>query len=112
VSFPAIFSCFQSFSHIAHRSCGSKGRRPRTGKPRLSTGSTAKAWLDRRETELREARGKGLVGITLRYPYEGAERDVTNNMLHREYNNPKRVIAFNTAEKWSSDVSEVLPGKS
>jgi hypothetical protein len=32
--------------------------------------------------------------------------DVINNMLHGEYNNPKRVVAFNTAEKWSSDVSE------
>jgi hypothetical protein len=32
--------------------------------------------------------------------------NVINNMLHGEYNNPKRVIAFNTAEKWSSDVSE------
>jgi hypothetical protein len=29
-----------------------------------------------------------------------------NNMLHGEYNNPRRVVAFNTAEKWSSDVSE------
>ena len=32
--------------------------------------------------------------------------NVINNMLHGEYNNPKRVVAFNTAEKWSSDVSE------
>jgi hypothetical protein len=32
--------------------------------------------------------------------------DVINNMLHGEYNNPKRVVAFNTAEKWASDVSE------
>jgi hypothetical protein len=28
-----------------------------------------------------------------------------NNILHGEYNNPMRVVAFNTAEKWSSDVS-------
>ena len=32
--------------------------------------------------------------------------NVTTNMLHGEYNDPKRVVAFNTAEKWSSDVSE------
>jgi hypothetical protein len=32
--------------------------------------------------------------------------NVINNMLNGEYNNPKRVVAFNTAEKWSSDVSE------
>ena len=32
--------------------------------------------------------------------------NVINNMLHGEYNNPKRVVAFNTAEEWSSDVSE------
>jgi hypothetical protein len=32
--------------------------------------------------------------------------NVINNMLHGEYNDPKRVVAFNTAEKWSSDVSE------
>jgi len=32
--------------------------------------------------------------------------NVINNMLHGEYNAPKRVVAFNTAEKWSSDVSE------
>jgi hypothetical protein len=38
---------------------------------------------------------------------EQADLDnVINNMLHGEYNNPKRVVAFNTAEKWSSDVSE------
>src|SRR5256885_6723820 len=32
--------------------------------------------------------------------------NVVTNMLNGEYNNPKRVIAFNTPEKWSSDVSE------
>jgi hypothetical protein len=32
--------------------------------------------------------------------------NIINNLLHGEYNNPKRVVAFNTAEKWSSDVSE------
>jgi hypothetical protein len=32
--------------------------------------------------------------------------NVINNMLHGEYNDPMRVVAFNTAEKWSSDVSE------
>jgi len=32
--------------------------------------------------------------------------NVINNMLHGEYNAPKRVVAFNTAEKWCSDVSE------
>lgn len=32
--------------------------------------------------------------------------NVIDNMLHGEYNAPKRVVAFNTAEKWSSDVSE------
>jgi hypothetical protein len=32
--------------------------------------------------------------------------NIINNMLHGEYNDPKRVVAFNTAEKWSSDVSE------
>ena len=33
-------------------------------------------------------------------------KNVINNMLHGEYNNPKWVVAFNTAEEWSSDVSE------
>jgi hypothetical protein len=32
--------------------------------------------------------------------------NVINNMLHGEYSDPTRVIAFNTAEKWSSDVFE------
>ena len=32
--------------------------------------------------------------------------DVINNMLQAEYHDPRRVVAFNTAEKWSSDVSE------
>jgi hypothetical protein len=33
---------------------------------------------------------------------EQADREsVIDNMLHGEYNNPKRVVAFNTAEKWS-----------
>jgi len=32
--------------------------------------------------------------------------NVINNMLYGEYNDPRRVVAFNTAEKWSSDVSE------
>ena len=32
--------------------------------------------------------------------------DVINNMLQGEYHDPRRVVAFNTAEKWSSDVSE------
>ena len=33
-------------------------------------------------------------------------QNVISDMLHGEYNNPKRVVAFNTAEKWSSDISE------
>jgi hypothetical protein len=32
--------------------------------------------------------------------------NVINNMLHGEYNDPKRVVAFSTAEEWTSDVSE------
>src|SRR2546423_14883920 len=32
--------------------------------------------------------------------------NVINNMMHGEYNAPKRVVAFNTGEKWSADVSE------
>ena len=32
--------------------------------------------------------------------------DVINNMMQGEYHDPRRVVAFNTAEKWSSDVSE------
>jgi len=32
--------------------------------------------------------------------------NVINNMLHGEYNDPKRVVAFKTAEKWASDISE------
>ena len=32
--------------------------------------------------------------------------NVINDMLHGEYNDPKRVLAFNTTEKWSSDVPE------
>jgi hypothetical protein len=31
---------------------------------------------------------------------------VVDNLLCGEYRNPVRVIAFNTAERWSSDVSE------
>ncbi len=31
---------------------------------------------------------------------------VITNLLSGEYNNPIRVIAFNTAERWSEDVSE------
>ena len=32
--------------------------------------------------------------------------NVITNMLQGEYHDPRRVVAFNTAEKWSSDVSE------
>ena len=32
--------------------------------------------------------------------------NVINNMLHGEYSDPTRVVAFNTADEWSSDVSE------
>ena len=32
--------------------------------------------------------------------------NIINNMPQGEYNSPKRVVAFNTAEEWSSDVSE------
>jgi hypothetical protein len=37
--------------------------------------------------------------------------NVINNMLHGEYNDPMRVVAFSTAEKWSSDVSEDVAWK-
>jgi hypothetical protein len=33
--------------------------------------------------------------------------NIINKMLHGEYNDPKRLVAFNTAEKWSSDFSDV-----
>jgi len=31
---------------------------------------------------------------------------VIQDMLSGQYNNPIRIIAFNTAERWSEDVSE------
>jgi hypothetical protein len=31
---------------------------------------------------------------------------VIQDLLSGQYNNPSRVVAFNTAEKWSQDVSE------
>ena len=31
---------------------------------------------------------------------------VTRRLLEGQYNNPVRVVSFNTAEKWSQDVSE------
>jgi hypothetical protein len=33
-------------------------------------------------------------------------KTTVNNLLAGEYSNPVRVIAFNTAERWSQDVSE------
>jgi hypothetical protein len=39
--------------------------------------------------------------------YEGTDLEtVIQDMLSGQYNNPIRVIAFNTAERWSEDVSE------
>jgi hypothetical protein len=35
-----------------------------------------------------------------------AGRDVIDDLLTGQFNNPVRVIAFNTAEGWSRDVSE------
>ena len=34
------------------------------------------------------------------------ERTVVNNISDGEYSNPIRVVAFNTAERWSRDVTE------
>jgi hypothetical protein len=40
---------------------------------------------------------------------EGTDlEDVIHDLLEGQYKNPIRVIAFNTAEKWSEDVSEAL----
>lgn len=33
---------------------------------------------------------------------------VVMDLLHGQYKNPLRVVAFNTAERWSEDVSEVV----
>ena len=33
---------------------------------------------------------------------------VITDLLHGQYSNPVRVIAFNTAEGWSRDISEVV----
>jgi hypothetical protein len=38
--------------------------------------------------------------------------NVVYNMLHGEYNDPRRVVAFNTAEKWSSDARRMSLGGS
>jgi hypothetical protein len=45
------------------------------------------------------------VGPTARKQNPDLE-NIINNMLHGEYNDPKRVVVFNIAEKWSSDISE------
>jgi hypothetical protein len=37
--------------------------------------------------------------------------NVINNMLHGEYNDPKRVVAFNTAEKWCQMFPRMSRGK-
>jgi hypothetical protein len=38
---------------------------------------------------------------------EGADLEtVLQDLISRQYSNPIRVIAFNTAERWSEDVSE------
>ncbi len=38
---------------------------------------------------------------------EAADREtVTRNLMSGEYNNPVRIVAFNTAEGWSRDVTE------
>jgi hypothetical protein len=39
--------------------------------------------------------------------YEGTDLEtVIQDLLSGQYNNPIRIIAFNTAERWSEDVSE------
>ena len=39
--------------------------------------------------------------------YEDSDLEaVIQDLLTGQYNNPNRVVAFNTAEKWSQDVSE------
>jgi hypothetical protein len=38
--------------------------------------------------------------------------NVINNMLHGEYNNPKRVVAFNTARNGHQMFPRMSPGKS
>ena len=35
-----------------------------------------------------------------------SERDVVSNIISGQYPNPIRVVAFNTAEGWSRDVTE------
>jgi hypothetical protein len=60
-----------------------------------------------------KSRGKILFGRSGRsyreIDVETADLETTvNNLLAGEYSNPVRVIAFNTAEQWSQNVSEDL----
>jgi hypothetical protein len=50
----------------------------------------------------------GRVGLAWREAdYEGTDLEtVIQDMLSGQYTNPIRIIAFNTAERWSEDVSE------
>ena len=42
--------------------------------------------------------------------YEATDIEtVIQDLLTGQYSNPIRVVAFNTAERWSEDVSETLP---
>ena len=42
--------------------------------------------------------------------YEATDLEtVIQDLLSGQYNNPFRVVAFNTAERWSEDVSEMWP---
>ena len=39
-------------------------------------------------------------------PEKADEKTIIRNMLDGQYNNPERVVSFNTAEGWARDVSE------
>jgi hypothetical protein len=43
---------------------------------------------------------------TARPTREASREDVIDDLLTGQFNNPLRVIAFNTAEGWSRDISE------
>jgi hypothetical protein len=44
--------------------------------------------------------------------YEGTDLEtVIQDLMSGQYNNPIRVIAFNTTVRWSEDVSEAVPSE-
>jgi hypothetical protein len=43
--------------------------------------------------------------------YEATDLETVQDLLTGQYNNPIRVVTFNTAERWSEDVSEDVAGE-